>query len=143
MSYAAEFRRCMIELDVTAARALWGQVLRHLPAPKSDADMLAKLHIARTASDVVPDGLRQYSHRYCLDSGLPSQLPDDLRPRIADVVGISVTSKYPVVVEAVRGAMEHSVLETYGDGHREPEIVKPRMMAARQRELRGLGLLRR
>jgi len=107
------------------------------------------MHMARTSSGTVPVGLRVYSHRWLMERGLPSHLPDDLKPkgdRIYPVkvgaVGIAVGSKYPPVATAVRGAMEYAVYDCYANGDEAPEIVKPRMLEAKTRELRGLGLLK-
>lgn len=104
--------------------------------------------MARTAAGSIALQLRAYSHRWLLDNGYPSQLSDDLKPRaerlypkVEGVVGISVNSKYPAVQRAIEGAMQNAVIETYADGHRdEPEVVRARMMEARERERRGLGL---
>jgi hypothetical protein len=52
-----------------------------------------------------------------------------------------VNSKYSVVKVAIQTAMENAVLEAYADGHvDEPEKVRQRMLEARRREQRGLGL---
>lgn len=148
MDHAAEFRRCLEECDVSGIRRLSAHVMPHLPQPKSDAQALVSIHHARTQSVWIRLPLRAYSHRWLLERGLPSGLPDELKPSAERLypqktaaVGISVNSKYPVVQRAIHGAMRDAVLETYADGHAEqPEIVKARMMEARARERRGLGL---
>ncbi len=148
MDHAAEFRRCLEECDVPGIRRLSAHVMPHLPQPKSDAQALVSLHHARTQSAWIRIRLRAYSHRWLIERGLPSGLPDNLKPSAerlypqkTAVVGISVNSKYPVVQRAIHGAMRDAVLETYADGHAEqPEIVKARMMEARARERRGLGI---
>ena len=149
MQHHAEFRRCLVDLDLAGARAIWAAVAPHLPQPNGDTEALATLHLARTSSASIAGRLRFYSHRWLLDRGLPSQLPDRLKPRaerlyprIAEGVGISVNSKYPEVIRCVRGAMEYAVQDAYADGRSEPAFVSRRMREARQRELRGLGLLK-
>lgn len=143
-----EFRRCLADLDVGQALLIWRHVFPNMPQP-TRRDALAVMHIARTTANSIHDRLRFYSHRWCLDHGYPSQLPDHLKPRaermypqIAESVGISVNSKYPVVREAIHGAMREAVLDCYANGDTAPAIVKPRMQEARERERRGLMLPR-
>lgn len=144
----ANICRCLIELDIDGCVHLWSKIQPAHPVPQTRQEVLICLHMARTASASIPLKLRAYSHRWLLDQGYPSQLPDILKPRAErlypeDVcsVGISVNSKYPVIKEAIYGAMQNAVLEAYADGHeKEPDIVKKRMMEARQKERKGLGL---
>lgn len=147
MDIAASFRRALVHLDISLIRKVWRHVQPHLPQPQSDHDALAAMHMARTAAESVPAKLRAYSHRWLVERGLPSQLPDRLKPdaeRLYPVtvgaVGISVNSRHEVVRDSVRGAMEDAVADCYANGDESPTIVKPQMMAARVRELRGLGL---
>src|SRR5262249_47481856 len=74
--HAAEFRRCLEQLDVAGIRKLWRHVSPNMPQPKNDAEALISLHSARTQSEAMPIKLRAWSHRWLLDNGLPSQLPD-------------------------------------------------------------------
>lgn len=146
--HSAAFRRCLIDLDIDGVGKLWQHVYPNLPQPGNRGEVLSLLHLARTAANSVPGNLRFYSHRWATDRNLPSQLPDHLRPKAermypqaAEAVGISANSKYPVVQEAIHDAMQYAVLETYADGHQsEAHIVRARMMEARDRERRGLGL---
>ncbi len=148
MDPGAEIRRCLIELDYEGIVLIWSHLKPGAPVPKNRAEAVLALHLGRTAANSVPMRLRAYSHRWLIDNGYPSQLPDRLRPRAERLypkatgsVGISVNSKYPVVQTAIQDAMVNAVLEAYADGHQEePEIVKARMQEARQRERRGLGL---
>lgn len=146
--HSAEFRRCMEELDIQAARRLWKHVSPHLAQPTSDTSMLACLHLARTQSESIRSELRAYSHRWLLDNGYPSQLPDRLKPYaerlypvIADAVGISVNSNNKLmkpIIPQVRGAMENVVLDCYADGQKDPSIIKARMNEAKQSTVRKL-----
>jgi hypothetical protein len=148
MNHAAEFRRCLEELDVKGIQKLWKHVQPNLPQPKNDRDALIALHMARTATESVPFKLRAYSHRFLVDGGLPSQLPDILKPKaerlypvVFESVGISVNARSELlkpIVPHVRGAMELAVLEAYADGERNPTFVKARMMEARQKEIKRL-----
>lgn len=140
MIHSAEFNRCMVELDVPAARALWAVVFPHLPAPSGDAATLAMLHYARTISEPMRFRLRAYSHAWLGDHGFPSGLPDELKPRaerlyprIVDAVGIAVKTP-PHRRElgvAVHDAMRDVVMNHYADGIHAPEIIRPRMLEAR------------
>jgi hypothetical protein len=150
MSIATAVRRCLVDLDVPGIRALWAKISPHLPQPKSDADTLAALHAARTASESVPLRMRAYSHRWLTERQLPSQLPDRLKPsaeqicpRVAMSVGIAVGSPIPVVRDGIRGAMEYAVHDCYANGDTDPAIVKPQMMEARRRERKALGIIER
>jgi hypothetical protein len=82
---SAAMRSILQDLDVQAARLAWGE--------PDDAKTLVMLHMARTAAKSIPMGLRAYSHRWLVDHGLPSQLPDELKPKAERM--------YPQVVSAV------------------------------------------
>lgn len=148
MQASAEVRRCLVELDAEGIVKIWQRLRPDLPVPTTREAVLVALHFARTAANSVPLKLRAYSHRWLEDHGHPSQLPDRLKPqaerlypRTESAVGIAVKSKYPVVKYAIQTAMEQAVLEAYADGHaNDPEKVRERMLEARRREQRGLGL---
>jgi hypothetical protein len=82
---SAAMRSILKDLDVHAAKRAWGE--------PDDAKTLVMLHMARTAAKSIPMGLRAYSHRWLVDHGLPSQLPDELKPKAERM--------YPQVVSAV------------------------------------------
>jgi hypothetical protein len=144
--HSAEFRRCLVECDVAGIRALWSHVSPNMPQPPDDAAALIAIHIARTQAESVPLKLRAYSHRWLLDNGYPSQLPDNLKPsaeriypRIASAVGVCVKAgsewRKPLAA-AMQQAMSDAVAEAYADGRTEPEFVKARMGEARAKVLR-------
>lgn len=92
--------------------------------------------------------LRAYSHRWLINNGYPSGLPDELKPkaerifpRIVGAVGISVNTKHewlrPATVEIGR-AMSDAVENAYADRREEPEFVRSRMIEARDRTRRKL-----
>lgn len=149
VDYAAEFRRCLVDLDVVTARRLWQHVQPDLPQPRDDHETLITLHAARTASAALPLRARAFSHRFLVDHGLPSMLPDHLKPQaereypvVAAAVGISVNARSEMlqpVVPLVRSAMEHAVLEAFADGHQDqPAVVSARMKEARTRTIKKL-----
>lgn len=147
MDTAAVMQQCLIDLDVVRVRKLWAHLAPHLPQDMSDQDALTALHVARTAAESIPLKLRAYSHRWCLERNVPSQLPDKLKPkaeriypRVVDAVGVAVSSKYAEVKQAIGGAMSYAVLDCYANGDTDPRIVKPRMHEARVRERKALGL---
>jgi hypothetical protein len=140
-------RDAMRELDAGKARACWAEARPGMPQPRSDADALTMLHIARTQSPLMTLRERAYSHRWCLDNGMPSALPDKLKPKaerlypvLTEAVGISVNGSglFAPIRSLVRESMEHAVEECFADGHKETEIVRPRMMEAKTRAVRQL-----
>lgn len=148
LNHSAEFRRCMLDLDTRAAIALWSLVFPHLPGPKSANAALVMLHHARAQSEAIPLQLRAYSHRWLLDNGYPSGLPDALRPKverlypqIVDGVGISVNTKselFRPVVPYVERAMSTAVLEAYADRIVDPQLIKQSMFRARKSTIHKL-----
>lgn len=146
--YSDEFVTILEELDVAAARKLWAAELPYLDQPKTDDDALVQLHATRTGAFRVSLRARAFSHRWLLERGWPSLLPDHLRPRaerlyprVAEAVGIAVGFSSPLlkpIVQPLLRVMETSVLETLGDGVTDPVVIKERMLAAKDRELRKL-----
>jgi len=114
-----------------------------MPQPGNAAETLISIHIARTQTESVPFKLRAYSHRWCVDNGFPSFLPDELKPkaeriypRIVDAVGIAVSTKSGdngkvKLAGLIRSSMEDAVLEAYADGVNDPTKIREMMMRAR------------
>lgn len=148
--YAAEFHRCIEECDVAGIRRLWLHVAPRCPQPKSDAEALRTLHMSRTRLETMPLNLRAYSHRWLLDQGLPSQLPDELKPvaerlypKVVEAVGISVNFKSEALAPLVQPVQ--SVMEVVAnEAHADPKLwadqprVRRLMMDAKARELKKL-----
>jgi hypothetical protein len=116
----------------------------------SEAQTLAAIHIARTEAESMPLAARAYSHRWLLERGYTSRLPDRLKPsaerlypEVVGAVGISANSKHLAIKTGVQNVMEYAVNDCYANGDTDPVIVKPRMMEARAKELRGLNHDRR
>lgn len=147
MTVSDDFLRCLEELDVAGARALWRQVQPNMPQPQTDHDALVALHHARTQSISVDFRKRSYSHRWLTDNGYPSGLPDDLRPRaermypkIVSAVGVcvaAVTQGSQPLAEAMQQAMSDAVSACYAEGRTDPDFVRARMAEARDRLLKS------
>lgn len=144
MSASSEFRRILEACDARAARAAWARLAPGMPQPESDADALIVIHRARTEARSMPLRARAYSHRWLLDHGIPSGLPDELLsraerlyPKIVEGVGIMALFPQPHT-PIVQAAMRDAVNECYADRRTEPAFVKARMMEAREREKRLL-----
>lgn len=134
-------------MDVAAVRALWPVINPGGYGPKTDEDALTVLHYARTQANSLTFGMRAYSHKWLGERGLPSGLPDELRPRAerfypqtVEAVGISVKSLSEAgkpLAAAIERAMADAVEDAYADGKRDTLFVKARMEEARVRMMRG------
>lgn len=140
MRYSDEARRILIECDIPAAREFWAAVQTKFPQPIDDHETLIMIHSARTQAATIPLRLRVYSHHWLIERGLPSALPDYLKPvaermypRIVDAVGISVNvgSSHREFGEYVRTEMESAVLDAINSGVTDPDEVRRLMMLAR------------
>lgn len=148
-------RQCMLDLDARRARTIWRVIAPHLPPCDSDADMLITLHVMRTEDSHLtqwfPEKLRFYSHRWLLDKGLPSKLPDRLKPR-ADRL---CPKKVRVLGYAPAGAAGEEACATIGaamfekfqeleaDGTTDKTRAEPEIQRARFKERRALMLPKR
>lgn len=143
--HSEEMRRCLVECDVVGIRKLWAHVSPNLHQPRTEHETLTTIHRARTEMPRIALRLRAYSHRWLLDHGYPSELPDELRPkaeriypRIVEAVGISVTSTseaFRPAAKLVERAMSDAVQEAYADGRTDPVFVRARMAEARARTI--------
>jgi hypothetical protein len=135
------FREALETLDVELARKIWAHAKPGMPQPRTDAEALMALHVARTAASSVTFRARAYSHAWLAERGLPSQLPDELKPkaerlypRIVDAVGIAVraiSEEHKPIARMIERAMSDAVADCYANGDRDPQIVKARMREAR------------
>jgi hypothetical protein len=143
MSYQDQFRQFLEAADIDGVRRLWEHVHPHLPAPIKDQDVLVSIHMARTQMVSIAFKLRAYSHRWLVDNGYPSQLPDELKPRaerlyprIVEAVGISVKASHPLlkpVAASIERAMADAVEDAFASGRKDHEFVSARMREARER----------
>lgn len=151
MKHSAEFRRLLEDRDVARLRSAYAQIMPHLPQPKDDAQAEVIMHLARTTAQIVeaiPFAKVAYSHRWLVERGLPSQLPDKLKPKaerlypkIVHAVGIAVGSSsahMKPAADMIRKAMEDAVSDCYANGDTDPAFVKLRLMAARTDEQKRL-----
>lgn len=79
LKHAAEFRRCLVDLDVAGVMALWRHVAPHLGQPSSEREALYTMHLARTKAENVSPRLRAYSQRWLNERGFGSFLPENRR----------------------------------------------------------------
>lgn len=135
--------------DVAGYRKLSREFLPQYPQPESAEAAEAAMHIATTQTGGAAFKARAYSHAWLLERGLPSMLPDELRPKAQRVhpvtvkaVGISVNFRSRFMKGAenqVRGVMEDAVLDAYANGDQDREAqIKRNMLEARDREMRAL-----
>jgi hypothetical protein len=146
--HADEISRCLATCDVTGMRRIWAHAAPKAPQPKTDHEALVMIHVARTKASSLSRRLRFYSHRWLLDNGYASLLPDELKPsaermypRIVEGVGIAVkgmTELTRAVAPIIQASMSDAVLEAYADKKTDPDFVKARMMEARQKTKRRL-----
>lgn len=145
---ASAFRRALEDGDLKALRGLWRVMGPHLPQPETDAQAEIVMHRARTEAESISFAKRAWSHAWLLERGLPSGLPDELRPKAqrlhpvaVEAVGISVNFHSPLLrpaADEIRGAMETAVLDAYAEGRRDAGFVTARMMEAKDRAFRAL-----
>jgi hypothetical protein len=135
------FRQALENLDIGLARKMWAHVMPHLPQPQSDGEALIGMHMARTAAKSITFTGRAYSHAWLVERGLPSQLPDRLRPRAerlcprtVPAVGIAVQHRTPIAL-SIRRAMEEAVLDA---GVADPPLTKRAILSARTKARRSL-----
>lgn len=143
-----EFRRALETGDVRLCRRMWSAWFPNMPAPKTAEEAEISMHMARTLSETITFKARAWSHRWLTERGLPSQMPDRLRPsaerlypRVAEGVGISVNARNPYLKPAmleVRQAMSDAVEDCYANGDTAPAIVRPRMFEAREKTMKAL-----
>jgi hypothetical protein len=98
------FRAALETLDVELTRKIWAHAMPHLPQPETDDETLTAMHAARTAMESMSFSKRAYSHAWLMERMLPSQLPDNLRPRAQrrypqtmSAVGIAVRNVTPAL----------------------------------------------
>lgn len=145
---SAAFRQLLEDGDIDGLRSAWAQLFPAMPQPETRHDAEIVMHSARTVASSIPFNKRAYSHCWLVERMLPSQLPDNLKPkaerlypRVVGGVGISVNMRSewmkPAALE-VRAALEHAVLEAYADGREEPAFIRQRMKEVKHRKVRAL-----
>lgn len=71
--------RALEEGDVKFILRNWSTLFPAYPAPKDEEEAEITLHVARTAAQSVQMELRNYSHKWLMERGYPSMLPQHLR----------------------------------------------------------------
>lgn len=148
MSVQAEFRTALESGDYRRLRVLHSAVAPHLPAPPDDEAAEISLHMARTQAEWLGEKPRCYSHAWLTERGLPSQLPDALKPkaerlypRIVEAVFVSCNSNSallkPVAKMAQKAACD-AVEDCYANGDRDPVLVRARIREAKDRTFKAL-----
>ena len=130
--HAAEFRRCLVELDVAAARRLHREDLPDNPQFKDDAQVLHMLHLVRVRMPNLPIELRRYSQAW---------LDERERRSVAYAVGVAVgaPAERQDMADDLAEAMSSSVMNSYTAGidlNEDAPEVKRRMDFARERLIR-------
>jgi hypothetical protein len=130
-AHHAEMQRCILELDAVAVQKLWRHIAPHMSQPQSDEEALAGLHMARTGLAAAPFPARAYSHSWLMERGLPSQLPDRLKPRAerlypwivtAAAFSINFRSKFLRPIESlVTGAISKRMCELWAEHKKAPD----------------------
>lgn len=136
--YAAEFRRCLIEIDVSGILKIWRHVMPHL-ATLGPSEALCALHIARCEARSVPEKLKLYSVAWLAErgwqksdgqwiAGMPKSGP------IAEAVGISSGTASGQVLpfnRKVMRAMQDALLNGLEKNITEPPMQRELMLKAR------------
>lgn len=145
MSTSTDIRRLLEAGDAEGLSRAWRVLHPHLPQPKTHHEKAVILHRARTGASSIPVPKRLYSHAWLVERGLPSGLPDELRPPherqgsvIVEAVGVSVRARNPARREdaaAIERAMSDAAAEAQADGLRDPKAISARMWEARDRVL--------
>lgn len=125
-------------------RRHWTMLFPGFPPPTSDREAEATMHHARTQSAGLLLAKRLYSHAWLEERGLPSGLPDDLRPerperRIVRAVAVGVRSRR--LSDADARELERVMAAAGGEailaGVMDDREISRAMWAARDRFLRG------
>lgn len=140
--HQSEMYRCLRDLDVGAAMRLWKHIGPNMPQPENEYQAYIMIHYARTHMRKMPNHYRFYSHCWLRDEGLPSALPDNMKPkaerlypvgvRAVGVASTKIGGEKTPFNDAIQKVMVDAVLETYADGHQDqPHIVRARILEKR------------
>ena len=136
--HAAEFRRCLVQMDVDGMMKLWAHVAPHL-ANQSPKEALVSMHMARCEMKHISPRLKIYSQEWLLERGyrkidgkwLSGPPPDEV---IACAVGIAVRSKYEAVRKRIHAAMSDALENERAKGTTDPCKQRDAMLVARARQ---------
>lgn len=143
----AQFRAALASGDVDLCQKLHNVLFPHVPATDR-AGAETAMHMARSQAEWLPDRARCYSHAWLVERGLPSQLPDRLKPeaerlypRIVEAVFVSANTNSAALkplAKIVQAEMCNVVEDCFANGDRDPELVRSRMLDARARTVQQL-----
>jgi hypothetical protein len=148
MAAREEFLDLLRQGDVDGIIRVWRMIAPDQPQPESREAAEAAMHLARTQTEGLEFVYRGVSHMWLTERGLPSMLPDHLRPSLDRVeqrieartgVAVMASSEYmkPVAKE-VEKAMAAAAGECHGNGTDDPEIIRAQMEQAKSRTLRQM-----
>lgn len=149
MAALDEFRTALETGDVKLLQRIHPILFPHVPAAPDLASAEIQLHMARTQADWLSLKRRAYSHRWLIERGYPSQLPDELKPSaerlypvVTPAVFVSANTESPIMrpaMKEVQQAMSDAVMDAHADGRLEDSpYVRDRIQDARQRSLKQL-----
>jgi hypothetical protein len=136
--HAAEFRRCLIQLDVAGMMTLWAHVAPHLGS-QSLEDALISMHIARCEMKRIDPKLRIYSEVWLLERGyqkiegkwVSGPQPDEV---VVSAVGIAVRSECEAVRRRIHEAMTDALENARAKGTTDPVKQRVAMLSARSKQ---------
>jgi hypothetical protein len=141
LKHSAEFRRCLLECDVTKLLQLHRLIAPYSPG-MSAAEAAVTMHMARVETKNFPLKVRQYSVEWLADQGYSKidggwQRIDALEKKVfAEAVGISSSTasghKLPLNRKIMRG-MSDVLLNGIAKGIMEPERHTEIMQKERMR----------
>lgn len=149
MSRQSEFVRALESGDVKLVQKASKILFPQMPQPVDVAAAESSMHMARTQMPEISFKARAYSHAWLVERGLPSQLPDELRPRaerlhprIVEAVFISANTNSALlkpVAKLAQGAMCDAVEDIYADKTSpDPLLVRREIQRARDRTFKQL-----
>lgn len=147
MDIAAGYRDALLALDVAAMRRLAAHTMPHIQQGDGTA-ILTAMHMARTQAESLPLRARAYSHRWLDERGLPSQLPDALRPKaermfpkVVSAIGVSVNFRLPELRPAkplIERAVTDMIEDTPAAKRDDPDFMRPRIAEVKRETRRRL-----
>lgn len=133
VKHAAEFKRCLVNLDVAGIRKLWAATAPEMPQPTDDEAALHTMHLARVESASVPQALKDYSKEW---------LAERERKTVVNAVGVAVRApphRHNQAMDSQK-AMSDAVMAAFDAGidlDKDAAEVRVRMNAALAKVYRG------
>ena len=141
---SASFREALGSGDVRRTWQLWAAISPDMPQPENYDEAEVVMHQARTASESMALEKRIYSHAFLDERGLPSHLPDEMKPKrerkgppvifsaaLICVGTLSSNSDRREEAKAMERAMEDAVGDMIMSGVTDRKRIAKRMWEAR------------